>query len=224
MDPREPGVPGRLGELGAHGGRDLGPEVVRCWSAHAGAPRVVHRRVHKCGEAVRSVDPSTPRPVPLAGGWGSSDARGRPGRRGRGRYQRRGEAHKGVIRGTVHTPRVGKRRPSGVFPRSTASGRPDCRASATTRTLHCPPARRACARTATTATRRQVPGTSVPRRPPGPIPSARAFEEAMREEDVSAEQPEAEEEARLPSPHADARRVAPRSVGVGPRAATRLSA
>jgi ribonuclease P protein component len=41
----------------------------------------------------------------------------------------------------------------------------------------------------------------------------------MREEDVSAEQPEAEEEARLPSPHADARgsRRDPSASGQGPR-------
>jgi ribonuclease P protein component len=44
------------------------------------------------------------------------------------------------------------------------------------------------------------------RRPEAPS-SARAFEEAMREEDVPAEQPEAEEEARLPASHADARRT-----------------
>jgi ribonuclease P protein component len=41
----------------------------------------------------------------------------------------------------------------------------------------------------------------------------------MREEDVSAEQPEAEEEARLPPPHADARgsRRDPSASGQGPR-------
>ncbi len=37
---------------------------------------------------------------------------------------------------------------------------------------------------------------------PGPLTSARAFEEAMREEDVPAQQPEAQEDARIPDPDA----------------------
>jgi ribonuclease P protein component len=53
-----------------------------------------------------------------------------------------------------------------------------------------------------------APGTTLAGARPGPIPRSvtwGAFEEAMREEDVSAEQSETEEEARLPYPHAHAR-------------------
>jgi ribonuclease P protein component len=50
------------------------------------------------------------------------------------------------------------------------------------------------------------------------------FEEAMREEDVPAQQPEAEEEARLPAPHAQSRRASghPASPVEGPRPPLRL--
>ena len=168
VGPGEPRVPRRLGELGAHGGRDFGPEVVRCWSSHA-APPCCPQACPQVWRSGRSVDPSTPRPCAPGGGWGSSDARGRPGRWGRGRYQRHREAHKGRSGNGPHPGESENGARVECSPGQRAE-RPDCRASATTRTLHCPPARRACARTATTATRRQVPGTSVPRRPQGPFP------------------------------------------------------
>jgi ribonuclease P protein component len=57
----------------------------------------------------------------------------------------------------------------------------------TRRTISCPLARRWWARR------------------PGTLTSVRAFEEAMREKDVPAEQPQAEAQARLPAPDADAR-------------------
>ena len=73
MDTREPGVPRRLGELRAHGGGDLGPEIVRCWSAHFCLPPVVHRRIHTCGERPRRCQPvPTCRPCARVGRWGSS--------------------------------------------------------------------------------------------------------------------------------------------------------
>ena len=120
VDPLEPGVPRRLGELGPDGGRDLCPQVICGWSAHAGGSPSCPQVCPHVWRSGRSVDPSTPRPCAPGGGWGSSDARGRPGRWGRGRYQRHREAHKGSS-GERSTPRrVGKRRPSGGFPRSTA--------------------------------------------------------------------------------------------------------
>jgi ribonuclease P protein component len=61
----------------------------------------------------------------------------------------------------------------------------------------------------------------------GAHPSARRrgeFEEAMREEDVSAEQPAAEEEARLPAPDADPRGTSdrPQAARQGPQEPVRL--
>ena len=50
VDTLEPGVPGGLGELGPNRGRDLRPQVICRWSAHADSP-IVHSYVHTCGEA-----------------------------------------------------------------------------------------------------------------------------------------------------------------------------
>ena len=170
VDPLEPGVPGRLGELGAHGGRDLCPEVVCCWSAHAAAPPGCPQACPHVWRSGRSVDRLDSSAVCPWGRMGKFRRPGPAGTLGSRTLPAPTRGPQGLVRGTVHTPQSGKTAPEWSVPQVNGTEGPDCRASATTRTLHCPPARRACARTATTATRRQVPGTSVPRRPQGPFP------------------------------------------------------
>ena len=126
-------------------------------------PRVVHRPVHKCGEAV---GPSTPELLgrvprgavgkfraPGAGrGVGVADVTSAAARPTRGR------------RGHGPQPWSVKRRAEWSVPQvhgAGSAGLPRLGDDPYTALSACPPR----ARTATTATRRQVPGTSVPRRP-----------------------------------------------------------
>ena len=141
--------------------RDLGPQVVRCWSDHA-APPVVHRNIHKCGEAAVVCDPDSAvgvrgdRWVTRDGRFGEvSDARYRPNVgvadvtsaaatptrilaggvhiRGRRKFAREGEIPNRTIRPDRSPRPVG----------STGPG-PDCLAVSGSRTLGrraCPPVR-----------------------------------------------------------------------------------
>ena len=202
-------------EAGPARGCDLGPQVVRCWSAHAAAPRVVHRHVHKCGEAAAWCDHQLRGHCPIGRFGEVPDARGRPERRGRGRYQRRREPHK-PRQWASSTPSSAEKRAAGEGSPTPQVGAPDCFAGRDAVHSHRRAARgRTCHRAVSRSRCRAAPQ--------GPSPRARAFEEAMREEDVPAEQPEAEEEARLPPPDADTRPVA-RDRTSAAKGRTRLSA
>ena len=205
VDAREPRVPGRLGELRPH--RAVRPwptdrpllECPRCRSP--GLSTGVSTSVEK---QPRRATTSTPRPSAQSGRFGEvPDARGRPERWGRGRYQRRREPHKPRQWASVHTVHGRKTPPQGRDPQRPRSG-----ATGLFRQVGTPytaPSRRP--RSCTDCALDQAPCLIIGAAPPpGPFSPARAFEEAMREEDVPTEQPEAEEEARLPTPHADARR------------------
>ena len=88
VDALEPGVPGRFGELGADGGRDLCPQVICRWSAHGAAPHELSTglstRVEKPGRG----GPSAPRPRRPWRAVGKCPSAGAAGPPGRGPYQR----------------------------------------------------------------------------------------------------------------------------------------
>ena len=172
VHPLEPGVPGRLRQLGADGGSDLCPQVIGRRCAHGGGSPGLSTGVSTCVEKHGAVefrlglDPSGR----MAGEVPSTGSPGAPGSRTISALWTTQQATP-VTRCFPVRERRG--RGARAFRRGV-----DCRWELPPRRL--PPLfarrHRECARCA-----------------PGPhLVAARAFEEAMREEDVPAEQPEAE--------------------------------
>ena len=201
-DALEPGVPRRLGELSRTAAATFAQRSSAARSAHVAVPPCCPQALSTSVEK-RSVRDHPPRPGAIRGTVGEVPAPG-AGREGERDVSSALEASQGPFPGAS----TRRRRTEFEWSAPQARTRPDCRSRRTIHwtslapAAHCPAAR---------------PQWHPP--PKGP-PSARAFEEAMREEDVPAQQPEAEEEARLPAPHADRRAVVerdPAPSGQGPQ-------
>ena len=141
VDAREPGVPGRLGQLRPHRGCDLGPQIIRCWSAHATAPPGCPQAYPQVWRSSRVVRPPTPRPLPNRGLRGSSRRPGPAGTLGSRTLPAPPRTPQAPAMGVVHTVHGRKTHRRGGIPN--APGGSDRIVSPGRKAVHCtvaPPA------------------------------------------------------------------------------------